>query len=268
MSREPEEIRRAVRDHYARLATAFGEGGARSSCCGGPQAASGGCCGSLSPSVETPGSLLDGIASLSLGCGDPVTLAGLQPGETVLDLGSGAGIDCLFAAQRVGESGCVIGVDMTPEMIERATANAVKLGLSNVEFRLGQIEALPVDDQTVDVVISNCVVNLAPDKLAVFREAFRVLKPGGRVSISDIVAEGVFGSEWTSRLDAWATCISGAIDPQEYIALMEEAGFVDIEIVDRAGYDSVLSCCGAASPRVFSAQITARKLALHPDDTI
>ncbi len=267
MSREPEEIRRAVRNHYARLATAFGEERAELSCCDGPQTAPGDCCGSLPAPLEPPGSLPAEIASLSLGCGDPVTLAGLQPGETVLDLGSGAGIDCLFAAQRVGESGRVIGVDMTPEMIEQATANAAKLGLSNVEFRLGQIEALPVDGQTVDVVISNCVVNLAPDKLAVFREAFRVLKPGGRVSISDIVAEGTFGPEWTTRLDAWAACISGAIDPQEYIALMEEAGFVDVEVVDRAGHGGILSCCGVSSPRVFSARITARKPAPRPDGT-
>jgi ubiquinone/menaquinone biosynthesis C-methylase UbiE len=152
------------------------------------------------------------VTGLSLGCGDPVTIASLKPGEHVLDLGSGGGIDCFLAARQVGVEGHVIGVDMTPAMLAQARANMERLGAANIEFRQGQIEALPVADNSVDVVMSNCVINLSPDKPAVFREALRVLRPGGRLAISDIVTEGGFSPELRADLSRWAECVTGAMD--------------------------------------------------------
>jgi ubiquinone/menaquinone biosynthesis C-methylase UbiE len=175
-------------------------------------------------------SLPDDVTGLSLGCGDPVTLASLQPGQTVLDLGSGGGIDCFLAAKRVGETGRVIGVDMTAQMIEKARVNKAKMGVENVEFRLGEIEHLPVADETVDVVISNCVINLSPDKPQVFRDTFRVLRPGGRIAVSDIVTDGDLPAEIKNDLSAWAGCVAGAWDAKDYVAAIEAAGFVDVEL--------------------------------------
>lgn len=194
----------------------------------------------------------------SLGCGDPVTIASLQADETVLDLGSGAGMDCFLSARQVGTTGRVIGVDMTPAMLAKARANQEKLGLQNVEFREGYIEKLPVEDNSVDVIMSNCVINLSPDKGSVFQEIFRVLKPGGRVAVSDMVTEGDFSA--TMRADAaqWAACVSGAIDVQEYTALMSAAGLVDIRVVDK--FDATEFVPERQhGPRLFSARITARK---------
>ncbi len=156
-----------------------------------------------------------------MGCGDPITLASLQPGQTVLDLGSGGGIDCFMAAKKVGERGHVIGVDMTAEMLEKARLNQVKMGFKNVDFRLGEIEHLPVADNTVDVIISNCVVNLSPDKPQVFREAYRVLKPGGKLALSDIVTDGPLPQVVKDSLSAWAGCVAGALDVKDYIATIE-----------------------------------------------
>jgi ubiquinone/menaquinone biosynthesis C-methylase UbiE len=170
------------------------------------------------------------VTELSLGCGDPITLASLQEGETVLDLGSGGGIDCFMAASRVGETGYVIGVDMTAEMVEKARANKAKLGVENVEFRLGEIENLPVADESVDVVISNCVINLSPDKPQVIRDTYRVLRPGGRIAISDIVSDGPLPRALQENLAAWAGCIAGALDFREYRAILERTGFIDVEI--------------------------------------
>lgn len=198
------------------------------------------------------------VTGLSLGCGDPVSIAGLNPGETVLDLGSGGGIDCFLAARQVGEDGHVIGVDMTPAMLEKANANKEKMGVKNVEFRQGQIEALPVDDNTVDVIMSNCVINLAPDKKPVFAEAIRVLKPGGRVSISDIVTEGEFTDALRADTEKWAECVTGAIDVKEYTAIMKQAGFVNIQVVDKVDAEDVVPR-QEGMPRVFSARITANK---------
>jgi len=252
------DIHSAVRQHYGAIARASDPELAvvsAPSCCGDAAPAAS-CC---APALYDPALLADlpaSVTGLSLGCGDPVTLAGLQPGEVVLDLGSGAGIDCFLAARQVGETGAVIGVDMTPDMLEKANANKARLGATNVEFRQGQIEALPVADNSVNVVMSNCVINLSPDKAQVFREAYRVLKPGGRVSISDIVTEG-FGAEglpFDARL--WSECVAGAIDVNEYMDLMRAAGFVDVQAVDKAEDASAVADGG---PRVYSARITGRK---------
>lgn len=164
-------------------------------------------------------------ANMGLGCGNPTAFAELKPGDIVLDLGSGAGFDCFLAAQKVGNAGKVIGVDMTPEMIEKAQANARKYGYSNVEFRHGDIEALPVEDSSVDVIISNCVINLAPDKEKVFREAFRVLKPEGRMYISDMVLLEDLPEKLKSDSDLLAGCIAGAVLKEEYLRLLKKAGF-------------------------------------------
>ncbi len=172
-------------------------------------------------------------ANLGLGCGNPQAIAALKPGEVVLDLGSGAGFDCFLAARQVGDKGYVIGVDMTPEMVAQARTNARQGGYDNVAFRLGEIEALPLGDARVDVIISNCVINLATDKSAVFREAFRVLKPGGRLAISDVVATAELPLELRLNLDLYAGCAAGALTIREMELLLAEAGFVRIEISPR-----------------------------------
>jgi len=232
---KPTDIRTAVRQHYGEAAANF-QPKASSSCCG---PASSSCCSSseveaINASKLYPLSELDTlpeeVTGLSMGCGDPITLATLQPGQTVLDLGSGGGIDCFMAAKKVGESGRVIGVDMTPEMLEKARLNQAKMGFKNVEFRLGEIEHLPVADNSVDVIISNCVVNLSPDKPQVFREAFRVLKPGGKLALSDIVTDGPLPQEIKDSLSAWAGCVAGALDVKDYIADLGAAGFTNIEL--------------------------------------
>jgi arsenite methyltransferase len=228
-----ETIREAVRDRYARRAEA-------SSCCGDGTSARSSCCGNttmtpddisarLGYSEEELASAPEG-ANLGLGCGNPQAIAALQPGETVVDLGSGAGFDCFLAVRRVGPSGRVIGVDMTPQMIGKARENARKAGFDNVEFRLGEIEHLPVADASVDVIISNCVINLSPDKPAVFRDAFRVLKPGGRLAVSDVVATAELPESWKEDMRLLSACISGAVDVDTLHGIMSEAGFVDIEI--------------------------------------
>jgi SAM-dependent methyltransferase len=252
----PEEtaaVRAAVRARYGAIAA-----GRAASCCGSAGSTSAAVTLYESPEVAD---LPAEIAGLSLGCGDPLALASLQPGQTVLDLGSGAGLDCFLAAQRVGPTGRVIGVDMTPEMLDRARANAQKLGLTHVEFRLGEIEHLPVADASVDVIISNCVINLSPDKPAVFREAFRVLKPGGRLSVSDVLAERSLPESLRADLESWGACVSGALPVTEYVAALEAAGFVDIQVerqfgAEEAGLDA---CCGGEALPVFSGRITARK---------
>lgn len=254
-------IHDAVKEHYGAIAS-----GQTSSCCGPASDCCDGssdCCDTASPNTMLYDStLLEGlpvdVTGLSLGCGDPVSIASLKPGETVLDLGSGGGIDCFLAARQVGPSGLVIGVDMTPAMLEKANGNKAKMGVNNVEFRRGQIEALPVDSNTVDVVMSNCVINLSPDKASVFSEVFRVLKPGGRVSISDIVTEGDFTPEMRADAAKWAECVTGAIDASAYTGLMREAGFVDIQIVDKVSADGVVER-QPGMPRIFSARVTAYK---------
>ncbi|MFC1878650.1 arsenite methyltransferase [Chloroflexota bacterium] len=296
------DVRKHVRERYGKIAADF-QSGAAASCCA-PDTQDSNCCGSsdevsidlISQIYETPDAadLPEDVTGLSLGCGDPITLAALQPGQTVLDLGSGGGIDCFLAAKRVGESGRVIGIDMTSEMIERARSNKTRLGAENVEFRLGEIEHLPVADETADVIISNCVINLSPDKPQVFREAFRAMRSGGKLAVSDIVTDGPLPDVIKNSLSAWAGCIAGALDVQEYISAIEAAGFVDVEVTpdywdsaaveqaaEQLGLENTDGCCVAISDggqanlikldesaefsaeslskAVFSAKVTARK---------
>jgi arsenite methyltransferase len=170
-------------------------------------------------------------AVMGLGCGNPAAIAELRPGEVVLDLGSGAGVDVFLAANKVGPTGKVIGVDMTEEMVDKAKSIARDHGYHNVEFRLGEIEKLPVEDESVDAIISNCVINLSPDKSKVFREAYRALKPGGRLTVSDIVSEGALSDEIKSDSNAWACCIGGALEQQEYLGKIKKAGFEDVRVM-------------------------------------
>ncbi len=176
-------------------------------------------------------------ANLGLGCGDPTADADLQAGQTVLDLGSGAGVDCFLAARRVGAQGRVIGVDMTDDMLERARANAREGNFANVEFRKGEIENLPVESATVDRIISNCVINLAPDKARVFAEAFRVLKPGGAITVSDIVSVGAIPDSVRSNLELWTGCVAGALDKEVYLGLIRGTGFAQVSVLKEVVYD-------------------------------
>lgn len=245
-------VRQAVQKHYTQVITLAG---ATDSCCDTVD-----CCSSDLYSVSTD-SLPAEITNLSLGCGDPIAIASLEPGQTVLDLGSGAGMDSFLAAERVGPTGRVIGVDMTPAMLAKAGDNRAKLGMQNVSFRQGLIEDLPVDDHTVDVIISNCVINLSPDKPAVFREAFRVLRPGGRLAVSDMVTQGRFSVADRADLDEWSACVTGAEEVGDLVNAMQAAGFTDISLRDKGAPDVELA--GTVSlnttPRLFSAMIRARK---------
>ena len=197
-------------------------------------------------------------ANMGLGCGNPVALASLNEGETVLDLGSGGGMDVFLASKKVGSKGKIIGVDMTEAMIEKAKQTAKKHGYSNVEFRLGEIEALPVEDNTIDVIISNCVINLSPDKKKVFQEAYRVLKPNGRMLVSDIVTEGKLPLNVRKNLDAWAACIAGAMEKKEYLRAIEEAGFPKVKIVSESSYEFDVS--KDLKGKVASIKVEAHKL--------
>ena len=194
---------------------------------------------------------------LGLGCGNPVALASLKEGETVLDLGSGGGIDAFLASKKVGPTGKVIGVDMTDEMLKRATETASKHGYSNVEFRLGEIENLPVEDNSVDVIISNCVINLAPDKLKVFKEAYRVLKPDGRLMVSDLVTNGELPDEVRKSFDAWAGCIAGALEKSDYLNKIAEAGFKNVKVASQKPY--TIDLAPELRGKIVSIQVEAHK---------
>lgn len=228
-----DEIKRAVRNRYAQVAQTPSSCCAPS-CCGGDRARTDAEARSraMGYADEELAAAPEG-ANLGLGCGNPQAIAALRPGETVLDLGSGAGFDCFLAASQVGESGRVIGVDMTPEMIFRARANAERGGYRNVEFRLGEIERLPVADASVDVVISNCVVNLSPDKPRVFAEAWRVLKPGGRLAISDVVATAALPEHVRRDLELHAGCVAGAAPICEVEAMLRAAGFERVRVAPK-----------------------------------
>ena len=287
-----QEIKDAVRSRYAKAIQR------ESSCCG-PSVVeaplqTGSCCGPTA--VEQKGTFVkiagynpDELRRLpadavqnSFGCGNPLAFAGVQPGQVVLDIGSGAGIDCFLAAEKVGPTGAVIGLDMTPEMIERARQNAREAGITNVEFRFGDAEKMPLDDNSVDWVISNCVINLSPDKPAVFAEIARVLRPGGRISISDIVAQELPEAVRRSR-DAWTGCLAGAISEEAYVKGLATAGLRDVQVTARTVYDAsqlkglfASSCCGvgeaggqdvaalaaAAANKIWSARFEGVKL--HP----
>ncbi|MGD2207142.1 MAG: arsenite methyltransferase [Anaerolineae bacterium] len=261
-----ETIKKVVRDAYGGIARRFveeplsstGERASRASCCGPSPAALGSaeekaaqtsCCGPSETSAEATTAasrfysdqeltgLPDSVTGASLGCGNPVAIAGLQPGEVVLDLGSGGGIDCFLAAEKVGPEGRVIGLDMTPDMIKLARRNAKKVGATNIDFRFGEMEDMPLPDAWVDVIISNCVINLSPDKDAVFREAYRVLRPGGRLNVSDIVVDGDLPQPIRENLDAWAGCVAGALDESDYLDKIRAAGFEKVEILSRGYVD-------------------------------
>jgi len=230
-----ENIKKYVRKRYSEFARKETPCcGPRSSCCGGSNPADE-LSSRIGYSTEEIRAVPDG-ANLGLGCGNPLALAALEEGQTVLDLGSGAGFDCFLAARRVGPTGLVIGVDMTADMVHKARSNGEMGGFSNVEFRLGEIERLPVDDGSVDVVISNCVVNLVPDKGRAFREAYRVLKPGGRLIISDLVLIGDLPAALKNSLEAYVGCIAGAGRKEDYLRLMEEAGFREVEVIQESAY--------------------------------
>lgn len=255
---DDQKVKKAVREGYAKIAKRG------SSCC----ASTSSCCESadlaqdISKKIGYTEDELEVVpegANLGLGCGNPVALASLTEGETVLDLGSGAGFDCFLAANKVGENGKVIGVDMTPEMIGKARENASKDDYKNVEFRLGEIENLPVADNFVDIVISNCVINLSPNKERTFSEAFRVLKPGGRLMVSDIVLTKELPDFIRNSVKAYVGCISGAIMRDEYIATIKSTGFQEVKIIDETSFSID---CMANDPTVVA---IAKDSGIQPD---
>jgi SAM-dependent methyltransferase len=242
MTSNKEEIRDVIRKNYAEVALKGSEGGG---CC-----CSGGCCGGSSVDISEVsmriGYTEDDInnapleANMGLGCGNPIAIASIQRGDTVLDLGSGGGFDCFLARKQVGDSGSVIGVDMTPEMIKLARENTIKSGYTNVEFRLGEIEHLPVADETIDIIISNCVVNLSLEKEKVFREAYRVLKKGGRLSISDVVATVELPDQIKQDLRLLAGCIAGAEYVDNIITMLQDAGFINVKLTPKDNSREIL----------------------------
>lgn len=231
---EVKDIKSIVRAKYGTIAATGGSCCPSASCCGGPAVVTE--IGRKIGYADADLSAAPEGANLGLGCGNPIALASLKEGETVLDLGSGAGFDCFLAADRVGRTGRVIGVDMTPEMVEKAADNARKDGVENVEFRLGDIEHLPVEDGSIDVIISNCVINLAPDKGRVFQEAFRVLKPGGRLMVSDIVLTRPLPEVVRNSVSAYVGCVAGASLKEDYLGAMRQAGFVDVTVQSEAPF--------------------------------
>lgn len=221
----PEELRSTVREKYAEIARS----GGRVGCCGPSE----GACDPITSnlySAEEAAALPPEAVAVSLGCGNPTALVALEPGQVVLDLGSGGGIDVLLSARRVGPTGKVYGLDMTDEMLALARENQRKAGVTNVEFLAGAIEAIPLPDASVDVVISNCVINLSSDKDAVLREAFRVLKPGGRFAVSDVVVRGEVPADIRRSMELWIGCIAGALQEGEYVAKLQAAGFTDVDL--------------------------------------
>jgi ubiquinone/menaquinone biosynthesis C-methylase UbiE len=260
-AKKEKQIKATVKELYGQIAAQH------TSCCQPPEEASSCCCGDDTEDISNASLLYsrEELAAIStdipsLGCGNPIALSELKKGETVLDLGSGGGLDCFLAAKNVGPKGTVIGLDMTPEMIKLARMNAAKMGVKNVEFRQGEMEKMPVDSESIDVIISNCVINLSPDKDAVFKEAFRVLKPGGRLCVSDMVTHGELPEEVRQDMSQWACCIGGAIDEKAYLQKIREAGFQKPKVAENK-VDSAKgkkSCCGSTSI-IASVAVTAFK---------
>jgi SAM-dependent methyltransferase len=261
-----EDTRAAIQDKYGAIARSGGSSCCGSACGGGDPITS-----NLYGEGETAGLPAEAVA-VSLGCGNPTALADIRPGETVLDLGSGGGIDVLLSARRVCPDGKVYGVDMTDEMLAVARANAERAGATNVEFLKGTIEAIPLPNASVDLIISNCVINLSTDKAAALREAFRVLRPGGRFAVSDVVVRGAVPEEVRRSMELWVGCVAGALGDEEYASLLRAAGFVDVElepwrVYQAADAATVLADAGldaerlapAIDGRFVSAFIRARK---------
>jgi SAM-dependent methyltransferase len=254
MIEQASDLKHNIRDHYAERAVAAKDATAPVSCCGPASS----CCGGMAVEAQDESArglydvsetcdLPDGAVLASLGCGNPTALADLKPGEVVLDLGSGGGIDVLLSARRVGPAGKAYGLDMTDEMLALARVNQEKAGVTNVEFLKGEIEDVPLPDASVDVVISNCVINLSPDKDRVLAEAFRVLKPGGRFAVSDIVFQGdvsLIPEHVMRSIEAWSGCVAGALEEQEYLRKLRDAGFTDAAIEVTRTYDDVDEFCG------------------------
>jgi SAM-dependent methyltransferase len=255
------DIKKQVRKRYARAANT------KTSCCG-PGSSPCGCgqpgldLGDMSQKVGYSAEELAAIpedANLGLGCGNPAALAGLKSGETVLDLGSGAGIDCFLAAAKVGPKGRVIGVDMTPEMVDKARENARQAGTANVEFRLGEIENLPAADNSVDIIISNCVINLSTDKPRVFREAFRVLRPGGRLMVSDLALKKPLPKAVRESVDAYVACVAGAMVKEDYLGAIRDAGFKDVAVMSETAFPAELVLEDSLVPEVIKKLKIPRK---------
>ena len=258
------DIRIVVREKYGEIAKGTSTCGCGPSCCGGGEGVAGEKIAEhIGYSAQELAEIPSG-ANLGLGCGNPLAHASVKPGDVVLDLGSGAGMDAFLAAHEVGPTGRVIGVDMTPEMVERAGENARRIGATNVEFRLGEIERLPVADAEVDVIISNCVINLSTDKPSVFAEAFRVLKPGGRMVVSDLVLNRPIPDDIRHSVEAYVGCVAGAAMKDEYLYLIGRAGFRDIEVVEERSYGDAEVFGGyewlrEAAKSVVSAKVRAVK---------
>jgi len=261
--RSKDEIRKAVRENYASVAQAGSSSCCEpaASCCSGAPPTADEIAAQLGYSTEELSAVPDG-ANMGLGCGNPRAIAGLKPGEVVVDLGSGGGLDCFLAAKQVGDTGRVIGVDMTPEMIEKARNNARQVGADNIEFRLGEIEHLPLADNSADVIISNCVINLSPDKPAVYADAFRVLRPGGRLAISDVVATAEMPEQIRDNIKLLAACVSGAAKVADLEQLLSGIGFVDVDIALKEGSREFIREWAPGhgiEDYVSSAYITARR---------
>lgn len=259
MKRKAAEIKKIVRDGYAKALSQNASCCSTSSCCCGTSQAK-----KISKNVGYSYSEINAVpegANLGFGCGNPVALASLKEGDIVLDLGSGAGFDAFLAAKRVGKTGRVIGIDMTPEMITKAKENAKKGKYPNVEFRLGEIEKLPVKDNSIDIIISNCVINLSPDKERVFKEAFRVLRSGGRLMVSDLALAKDLPREIKGSIEAYVGCLAGAIKKDEYLSLITMAGFQDVEVISQSNYpvDAMFDNLQGAQDTVVSIKVSAAK---------
>ncbi|MEI8348949.1 MAG: arsenite methyltransferase [Candidatus Omnitrophota bacterium] len=255
MKNKPEDIKKIVREGYAKVAKQSVSCCPGGSCCGGSNSAK-----NISKTIGYSDKEINAVpegANLGLGCGNPVAIASLKEGDVVLDLGSGAGFDAFLASAKVGKTGRVIGVDMTQEMLKKACENAKKGNYTNVEFRLGEIEKLPVEDDSVDVIISNCVINLSPDKEAVFKESFRVLKPGGRLMVSDLVLVKDLPDIIKESAEAYVGCLSGAIMKDDYLFFIKKAGFRDVDIISQSSYPI----------RAMANDVTAQVVKNNPDIT-